>query len=980
MLLNCHTYYSFKYGTLSIEELLKVVSQNGFSSLALTDINNTSACIDFVRRAAEFKVKPVIGIDFRNGIQQLFVAIARNNKGFAEMNAFLTEHLHQKKTLPAQAPAFLHSWVVYPFQMEERALNENEFMGVGVNDLSRLPFSFWKDYPEKLVIMQPLTFRHKKDYNAHRLLRAIDNNILLSRLPRSEQAVFEQEQLMSSADLEKYFSDYPLLIENTQGLLDQCEIDFDFGSNKNKRFFTRSEEEDFELLKKASYEGMAYRYDAPDDVVFDRLDKELKVIRDMGFCAYFLINWDLVNYARSRNYFYVGRGSGANSLVAYLLRITNVDPIELDLYFERFINPYRTSPPDFDIDFSWTDRDDVTRYLFEKYGYEHTVLLGTYITFNHKSAYREIGKVFGLPDEEIKRLQNNPDPKQADQYGKWVIMYSNYIEGFPSQCSIHSSGILISETPVRNFTATELMPKGFPSTQFDMYVAEDVGLHKFDILSQRGLGKIRDAVLMIRKNRGLHIDIDNPRLFMNDESVKHLLKRGQAIGCFYVESPAMRMLLTKLRAGDYRSLVAASSIIRPGVAQSGMMREYILRFQNKNLRDHARAELPELYEILEETYGVMVYQEDVIKVAHYFAGLTLDEADVLRRGMSWKFRERNEFWKVKEKFFSNCFRKGYDESKVSEIWKQIESFANYAFAKGHSASYAVESFQALYLKAYFPVEYMTATLNNGGGFYSPQLYLHEARLQGAKIEKPCINRSEWLNVVDGDTIYLGFYLLHELEQPNVRAILLERSKGGAFADLPDFLKRVQLSVEQLSILIRIGAFRFTQKLKKELLWDIHYRLKRKPHNSKSPVLFAPEVREFKLPALWQHQLDDAFDEMEIMGFTLQSPFDLVEHTRENKTLASNLPTLIGSYVSVTGFLITRKPTRSSSGGTMYFGTWLDREGQWIDTVHFTHVAKQYPFRGPGCYHIEGKVMEEYGFISIEVYRMFRLKSKNLEEV
>ncbi len=970
--INCHSYYSFKYGTMSPDELLQEISKSGFKSFALTDINSTSAVIDIIRRAREFEIHTAVGIDFRNSAQQQFIAIAKNNQGYREMNEFLSTYLHEKTKIPSNAPNFEHCFVIYPFQSKLRPLNSNEFIGIKSADLSHLPFSDWKNKNEKLVIMQSITFRNKRDYNLHRILRAIDNNTLLSKLPKEEQAVFEQELNITANELQQQFIDYPQLIENTNQLLQNSQVSFDFSNNKNKKLFSNSAEEDFQLLKKACYKGMAYRFPEPDNEVFDRLDKELKVIKELGYCTYFLINWDLVEYAQRQNYFYVGRGSGANSLVAYLLRITNVDPVELDLYFERFINPYRNSPPDFDIDFSWTDREDITRYLFEKYNNEHTALLGTYITFNHKSAFREVGKVFGLPDEEITKLQKTPDPNAADEYGKWVICYSKYIDGLPSHCSIHSSGIIITEQPISDYSATELLPKGFPSTQFDMQVAEDVCIYKFDILSQRGLGKIKDTVDLIEQNHNIKIDIHNTRRFMYDESVVHLLKRGQAIGCFYIESPAMRMLLTKLKAGDYKSLVAASSIIRPGVAKSGMMREYIIRFQNKQLREIARQSLPELYEILEETYGVMVYQEDVIKVAHYFADLSLDEADVLRRGMSWKFRQRNEFWKIRDKFFSNCYRKGYEEETIANIWKQVESFANYAFAKGHSASYAVESFQALYLKAYYPIEYMTATLNNGGGFYSPHLYIHEARLHGAIIEAPCINKSDYMNRVEGDQIYLGFYLLGEFEREIALAIIEERNKNGVYLDLPDFLKRITISVEQLSILIRINAFRFTGKHKKELLWDIHYRLNKKKVNHNKQTLFEPEVKTFELPELYEHKLDDAYDQLEILGFTLQSPFDLIASESITSILASDLRNKLNEYVSITSFLITRKPTRSSNGKLMFFGTWIDQKGQWIDTVHFPPSAAKYPFRGPGCYQIGGKVVEEYGFITIEVARMFRI--------
>lgn len=978
MLINCHSWFSLRYGAMHPEKLLEELSVRGYSCFALTDINNTSASIDFVRLAEKYDIRPVLGIDFRNGLEQKYVALARNNEGFRVLNEHLTQFLQEKKAFEKQAPEMQDTFIVYPFRNQKfRPLKENEFIGLKASELVKLPFSEWRNYMEKLVILQPMTFRNKRDYNVHRLLRAIENNTLLSRLPLSEQTS-PDEMLAAKTELRKAFQDYPEIIKNTEQLLNACSIEFEFKTNKNRQFFTSSHEEDFKLLLAECKKGLKYRFGKPSQVILERMNKELKLIEDFGYSSYFLINWDIVRYARSKGYYYVGRGSGANSIVAYLLQITNVDPIELDLYFERFINPYRSNPPDFDIDFSWTDRDDITDYIFKKYGWKNTALLGSYITFERKSALREIGKVFGLPADEITRLQKNPVPQENDQYGRWVLQYSKLIANMPSHLSIHASGILISEKPVSYYTATHILPKGFPTTHFDMQIAADIGLYKFDILSQRGLGKIKDTLEIIKKNRNKSIDINNINRFKDDPKLKRLLKDGKAIACFYVESPAMRMLLTKLKADDYKALVAASSIIRPGVAQSGMMREYIMRFQDKERREKARRDLPELYEILEETYGVMVYQEDVIKVAHYFAGLTLAEADVLRRGMSWKFRERNEFWKIKDKFFYNCREKGYAEKTISDIWFQIESFANYAFSKGHSASYAVESFQALYLKAYYPREYMVATLNNGGGFYSSELYFHEAKLHGAKIEMPCINTSNWLNTIYSETIFIGFYILHELEHEVAERILKERFLHGRFKSLTDFVNRVSISLEQIIILIRAGAFRFTGKSKKELLWDAHYLLGHSKKTESERTLFNTNPKEFQLPELWKHELEDIFDEIELLGFPLHSPVNLLESPVVSSVRASELPKLIGKTIEITGYYVHRKPTATKNGGRMYFGTWLDLDGQWLDTVHFPNSKAQ--FTGPGYYSIRGKVVEEYGFYSIETQWMQRLKYRNLDSL
>ncbi len=663
--------------------------------------------------------------------------------------------------------------------------------------------------------------------------------------------------------------------------------------------------------------------------------------------------------------------------MAYLLRITDVDPIELDLYFERFINMFRANAPDFDMDFSWTDRDDITRYMFEKYGNERTALLGAYNTFKHDAAIREMGKVFGLPAAEIDRLQTDNGYTTADEMGRMVLYYSKMIKNFPSHLSIHSSGILISEKPISTYCATNMPPKGYPTAQFSMLEAEDIGLYKFDILSQRGLGKIKDTLEIVKENKGVAIDIHNIAQFKKDEAVKELLRYGNTIGCFYVESPAMRMLLTKLKADDYLRLVAASSIIRPGVSKSGMMREYIIRFRDERLRVKAREQLPELYDLLAETYGVMVYQEDVIKIAHFFAGLTLAESDVLRRGMSWKFKQRNEFASIKDKFFSNCKEKGYPEKLVTDIWIQIESFANFAFSKGHSASYAVESYQAMFLKAYYPLEYLVATLNNGGGFYRKELYIHEARMHGAVIKPPCINHSTDVCVIKGKTIYVGLAMINEIERETIQRIVCERNRHGVYKDLYDLVNRVPISIEQMRLLIRAGCFHFTERNKKELLWEIHAILQPLSKRKQQEELFETVAPTWKLPELVHSAIDEAFDEIGLFGFSLCSPFELLRDALPSTLRAAQLKTFVNQEVCIVGYLINTKRTQTYKGEKMYFGTFIDLDGHWIDTVHFTSSALQYPFTGPGIYEIRGKVIEEYDFICIEVNYQKRMAVKEI---
>ena len=973
MFLNCHTYYSLRYGTIAPKQLLAIAHENGVGTLALTDINNTSACLDFVRLSQKFKIKPILGVDFRNGAQQHFILIAKNNAGFKNINTYLSRFLHDHKLeIPEQPEQHIpECFVIYPYQKgKDYDLKSNEFLGINPKDLNALKFSRWNKLQHKLVILQTVSFQNKKGFNTHRLLRAIDNNTLLSKLSKLEEGD-PKDMMLPYQKLCNRYVEFPKLLQNTQKLMDNCNIDFDFSQKtpNNQKSYTNNEALDFRLLRKLTYKGLHYRYKKPGARIFERIEKELRIVEEKNFVSYFLINWKILKYARSKNYFYVGRGSGANSIIAYLLRITDVDPVELDLYFERFINLFRQIPPDFDLDFSWKDRDDITEFIFKTF--KHTALIAVYNTFKFRASVRELGKVFGLPKSEMDVLTRGKyHISQIDQLSQLVIKYSKYIEGFPNYLGIHAGGILIAEQPIHQYVATFMPPKGFATTQFDMVVAEDIGLYKFDILSQRGLGKIKEATEIVAYNHPEKppIDIHDIKRFKKDERIKNLLRNAKAIGCFYVESPAMRMLLKKLQVDNYLGLVAASSVIRPGVAKSGMMREYILRYRFPEKRKEA----PEvLIKIMPETFGVMVYQEDVIKVAHHFGGLDLGEADMLRRGMSGKFRSREEFLKVKQQFFDNCKADGKPDAMVADIWRQIESFAGYAFAKGHSASYAVESYQSLFLKAYFPLEYMTATINNFGGFYSTELYVHEAKMHDGIIQSPCINTSFTQAIIKGKHIYLGFMFLQSFESKLMKKIVSERTISGLYESLEDFIDRVPISVEQISILIKINAFRFTGINKRELLWEAHLKISKTVVQDHIMTLFKTEKINYKTPKLSSTDLENAFDEMELLGFPLCNPFDLLETQFSSGMRAKDFLSFQNITVTIVGYLVTIKNTRTSNGKVMQFGTFLDYDGDFIDTVHFPPVAAQYPFRGKGIYTITGKINIEFDCVTIEVSKMER---------
>ncbi len=992
MYFNCHSSFSFQYGTLSIDDLFAEAKKNGVRKLILTDINNTSGYIDFLRicneNRQEWDLEIAVGIEFRLEDQLLYIGLAENNNGFLSLNKFLSKHNITKNPLPQRAPMLPDTHFIYPLSNLPDWLEENEWIGIRQKELNkifrnRVDRGAHKDsIPlSKLVAWQPVTFpggaANKQGFNIHRLLRAIDQNTILSKLSPDLQAD-PNEIMMPLPQLESRFESYPELIKNAQKLLASCIIDLRMGVDKNKQCFSDTKKNDRDYLIAEAKKGYDRRYSGTLDtpITRERFDRELNIIAQKSFEAYYLISYDIVSHARAQGFEYVGRGSGANSLIAYCLGITNTDPIELDLYFERFLNPERSSPPDFDMDFSWRDRDKIYDYIFEKYDPNHVCLLGTHTTYRGRSNIRELAKVFGLPKEEIDKIIKYPNDRRSDEVSSLVFKYAELMQGMPAHISIHAGGVLITEQPIYQYTALDLPPKGYPVAHLEMHAAEDMGIYKFDILSQRGLGHIKDTLQIVQKNQGIKEDIDRFHEFKEDPKIRALLEKGNTMGCFYVESPAMRMLLGKLECQDYLTLVAASSIIRPGVARSGMMRAYIERHHAVQKGQSYETIHPKMYELMEDTYGVMVYQEDVIKVAHHFAGLTLTEADVLRRGMSGKYRSRKEFQKVKDQFFNNCKEKGYPDAISNRVWFEIESFSGYSFSKGHSASYAVESYQSLYLKAHYPLEFMVGVINNFGGFYKTEFYFHEARMCGAGIESPCVNNSEYLTVIKGKSIYIGFIHLKDLQQKIGEVIHLEREQNGPFRSLDNFVRRIPIGLEQLRILVRIGAFRFTGKNKKELLWQAQLYFGKKSPKVYFADLFEEEPETYDLHFLHQEPLEDAFDEMELLGFSLCDPYLLLETGHLGNTLARELMPKLGQKVEMVGYLVTTKDTSTKDGKRMHFGTFYDAHGHVFDTVHFPPIARKYPFQGRGFYRVRGKVVEDFGYPMLEADRMEKLSIKN----
>ena len=946
----------------------------GIEQMALTDINNSTGAIEFIRECTKEGIKPITGIEFRRNNTLLYIGLARNREGMKELNDFLSFYNLNSMELPDQPWDLQNAYIIYPYTNSDRILKENEFLGIAYRDLGKLFGKPLAAYKDKIVALHTVSISNKIEYRLHQYLRAIDLNTVLSKITLSDQC-HTDEILIPPKRLKEKYSSYSFIISNTEKLINDCSNNFTKGS-KNRKTFTGSNKDDKALLEKLAMEGMEYRYGRSNPEALRRVLKELAVIDQMNFSAYFLITWDIIRYSMSRGYYHIGRGSGANSIVSFCMRITDVDPIELDLYFERFLNSQRSSPPDFDIDYSWDEREDVQDYIFKRHGSKNTALLGTMTTFKDRSIIREIGKVMGLPATEIesftdptKIFQNKDNPTFQK-----ITAVQEVMKNMPNQRSIHAGGIIVSEEPLTYYTALDMPPKGMRTVQWDMYEAEAIGYEKFDILSQRGIGHIKEAVNLVLENQKLKIDIHAVQGFMKDSKIKSQLKSGNTIGCFYIESPAMRQLLKKLQCETYLTLVAASSIIRPGVSSSGMMKTYIQNFHDP---ENVKYLHPVMQQHLQETYGVMVYQEDVIKICYHYAGLDLTDADVLRRAMSGKYRSKEEFDNLIERFFDRAKEIGRDEKITQEVWRQISSFAGYSFSKAHSASFAVESYQSLFLKTYYPLEFMVAVLNNYGGFYQRWVYVHELKKAGANVHLPCVNKSESKVIITGRDAWLGFIGIQGIENRYIEFIPKERNTNGQYLDLADFIKRTAINLDQALILIRAGALRFTGKNKKELLWEVHNYLGSKTIRRQNTELFQSEAKEFYLPELQTSALEDAYTELELLGFPVtMDMFDLVKTAYRGDVMAKDLTAHVGETIKMTGNYVCEKTVRTKNNKKMWFGTFLDSQGNFLDTTHFPTSSPVYPFRGKGCYLIEGKVVEDFGSPSVEVKRFAKLPIKD----
>ena len=551
--------------------------------------------------------------------------------------------------------------------------------------------------------------------------------------------------------------------------------------------------------------------------------------------------WDIVNFALRKGIPIVGRGSAANSLVAYCLGITSADPLAHDLYFERFLNRSRTDCPDIDLDLCWRRRDEVLNYVYERHGADRVAMVSNHNTYQARSAFRDVARVFGLPIEEINRLsamlphysaesirdakelfpEARDFPLDREPY-RTIVARAEALDGFPRHLSIHIGGIVIGDRPLTDYLPLERATKGIVVTQFEMNAVEAIGLVKIDLLGHRSLSLIADTVVAVKRNRGAAVAL--PQIPDGDRETAALLRAGRTIGCFQIESPGMRSLLQMIRAENRLDVIHALSLIRPGPSGSGMKE----RFVRRRLGEEPTAYLdPRLEKVLGDTYGVMLFQEDILKVAAVIAGFTLEDGDTLRQAISKK-RSPERIAALQERFLRGAAERGVRRETAEEIWKLIQNFAGYSYCKAHAVTYGAISYQAAYLKAHYPAEFLCAVMANQGGFYETREYLEEARRWGVRILPPDVTLSGVQHCAGGTMlegrrtpgcIRIGLAQVKGISQRALNSILHARAQR-PFASLRDFYFRTQVNDSETERLILCGALGSLGRTRPQLLWEL----------------------------------------------------------------------------------------------------------------------------------------------------------------
>jgi DNA-directed DNA polymerase III PolC len=996
--LTLRSHYSLMWGTAPVMQLCQYAKQLGYEKIALTDTNNLYGMWSFISACKALGMTPIIGAEITDpNRSHRAICLVKNGEGYQNLTRLLTRRHRDKQFVLRECLAdFGKGLVILTQSPDLLAFWHEQGLDLGAA-LPRNPLS--QTHPlcriaRKLGIPLAATpgnfFLTPGGGQRHALLRAIDKNTCLSRLGPGDMAP-ATAFLASPGHYRKRFCLLPEAIENTRMLAEKLTFQGpDFGTVMPK-FLGKTDRQASVLLREKTFAGAISRYglSLPGRVI-SRIEYELSIIAQKKFCGYFLVVQQIVQQATR----ICGRGSAAASIVAYCLGITNVCPVKYNLYFERFLNPGRIDPPDIDVDFAWDERDGILNWVLSEFK-GHAAMVSSHILFQPRMAVREVAKVYGLPESEIKSVssrlplfwkQAEPNPADSPTRGPadslleqirekpefrcvdfpqpWpeIMTRAQAIIGTPRYLSVHPGGIVITPDPIDTYVPVETAPRGIPLIQWEKEGAEAAGLVKIDLLGNRSLGVIRDCINTIESATGGFTGFSG-RDPEDDPDTRQQVARGNTMGCFYIESPAMRLLQKKSKLGDFSHVVIHSSIIRP--AANEFIADYLKRLHTGEWEPLH----PILEGVLEETLGIMVFQEDVSRVAVHLAGFSHVQADGLRKIMSKKDKSR-QLADYYARFGEGAALKGVAKADIQKIWEMILSFSGYSFCKPHSASYARVSFQAAYLKTHYPAQFMAAVISNQGGFYSTFAYVSEARRMGVKLVGPDILESQikWTGNACG--LRVGFMAVKHLKAATMVRIVAERNRS-IFTGFDDFLNRVRPREDEVLSLVHSGCLdRFTKnKTRSGLLWAFAAWQKERNRQKDAPTLFGRAQNPIPtLPP--DHPRELLRREFSVLGFLCGGhPISLFSSAiqRENTLKAMDLPRYIGKKVGFAGWLITGKTVNTKQGDPMKFLTFEDETGI-VETVFFPGVYARFchclDYGKP--YFLFGKIESDWGAITLTV--------------
>lgn len=995
--LRIRSYYSLMLGTMSPATLCSRARSFGYDALAMTDRDNLYGLWSFLAACRQQGLKSVIGAEISEPhTERIITCLVKTAKGYGNLCKLISKrHGDEGFCLDTVVGPQAEGLLVLCRDKGLLELFRREDIDLAV-DLGAWPtgeagrLKKWAERKKlRVVATHDCGMGEEEDHDLFVLLRAIAQNKSHSET-LAEVRGRRCNYFSSPETMKERFAIWPEVVAESYRLAQRCCFTGpDFGLVMPPWSGTVAAST---KLRELAFRGAVRRYgDDLSEVVVERLEHELQVIESMNFSSYFLVVQDIVHRrgadGRRKKRRICGRGSGAASLVAYCLEITNVCPIKYNLYFERFLNPGRTDPPDIDIDFAWDERDHVLAEVFSDYK-DHVAMVCNHIFFKPRMAIRETAKAYGMPGYEISRItkklpwfyktegdlfgqvERQPTLKDANLTGPWpgIIALASKLIGIPRYLSVHPGGVVITPQKISNYVPIETAPKGVPIIQWEKDGTEEAGLVKIDLLGNRSLGVIRDCINSVKSRGEVFDDRWEPE---DDVQTQDTIAKGATMGCFYIESPAMRLLQQKAGTGDYEQLVLQSSIIRP--AANEFVREYVRRL-------HGGAWKPlheKLGDVLDETFGLMVYQEDVSRVAVQLAGFSHARADGLRKIISKKDREFRLI-DYKQEFARGCAKNNIGSKETEAMWDMMMSFDGYSFCKPHSASYARVSFQAAYLKTYFPAEFMAAVISNRGGYYSSFAYVSEAKRLGIKILRPDINLSmpQWRG--RNNQIRVGLLGVQGLSQDLIEGICSYREQSGTYRDSADFFHRTEPAEDEARALIHAGALDSLQPRGNRtiLLWELaSYR--RLQTSTKHMPLFPVKLPDPpKLPP--PHLKDQLRREYDVLGFLCDThPIALFSNGVRNRVISRNMSKNIGRKVCFAGWLLTGKLVSTRTGEVMEFLTFEDEYGV-VETTFFPRVYKRYAhkLRSGAGYLLYGLVEEDFGAVTLTVDSVRLLKNTN----